>query len=219
MEDINLKIDYSNDSTIKIDDSIYINDENSKNTVEKNDDEQNQQLNNSKNQMSKTFQNDNTKFLNNQNNNKDLKESLSLKFAEDRRYNNENIKSGKSLFLERYIFNESKKKVKNKHNSIKRISTNINSNFPEERIKEMEEAIKKHKITEIFNKKLDKSIFSFNLKKYDNCYNELYNSEIIFNENEFAEFLLVINGLDTFIIGDFLAKDKGLNLNFVILKT
>ena len=219
MEDINLKIDYSNDSTIKIDDSIYINNENSNNTVKKNHDEQNQQLNNSKNQMSKTFQNDNTKFLNNQNNNKDLKESLSLKFAEDRRYNNENIKSGKSLFLERYIFNESKKKVKNKHNSIKRISTNINSNFPEERIKEMEEAIKKHKITEIFSKKLDKSIFSFNLKKYDNCYNELYNSEIIFNENEFAEFLLVINGLDTFIIGDFLAKDKGLNSNFVILKT
>ena len=219
MEDINLKIDYSNDSTIKIDNSIYINDENSNNTVEKNDDEQNRQLNTSKNKMSKTFQNDNTKLLNNQNNNKDLKEGLSLKFAEDRRYNNENIKSGKSLFLERYIFNESKKKVKNKHNSIKRISTNINSNFPEERIKEMEEAIKKHKITEIFNKKLDKSIFSFNLKKYDNCYNELYNSEILFNENEFAEFLLVINGLDTFIIGDFLAKDKGLNSNFVILKT
>ena len=103
MEDINLKIDYSNDSTIKIDNSIYINDENSNNTVEKNDDEQNRQLNTSKNKMSKTFQNDNTKLLNNQNNNKDLKEGLSLKFAEDRRYNNENIKSGK-------------KKVKNKHN-------------------------------------------------------------------------------------------------------
>ena len=62
MEDINLKIDYSNDSTIKIDNSIYINDENSNNTVEKNDDEQNRQLNTSKNKMSKTFQNDNTKL-------------------------------------------------------------------------------------------------------------------------------------------------------------
>ena len=144
--------------------------------------------------------------------------SISLKYSNERKYNNENIQKGKSMFLERYIENQNKKRKKNKNYLFNRFKTNINSNFTGERIKQMEEEIKKLKTTEIFAKKLDKSIFSFNLKKYEDCYNELYNSEIIFNENEFAEFLLVINGLDTFIIGDFLAKSKGLNENFRILK-
>ena len=144
--------------------------------------------------------------------------SISLKYSNERKYNNENIQKGKSMFLERYIENQNKKRRKNKNYLFNRVKTNINSNFTGERIKQMEEEIKKLKTTEIFAKKLDKSIFSFNLKKYEDCYNELYNSEIIFNENEFAEFLLVINGLDTFIIGDFLAKSKGLNENFRILK-
>ena len=163
--------------------------------------------------------NNNNKILNGQEENNNINlDSISLKLANERKYNNENILKGKSIFLERYIENQNKKKRKIKNNLFNRVKTNINSNFTEERIKEMEEEIKKLKTTEIFAKKIDKSIFSFNLKKYDDCYNELLNSEIIFNESEFAEFLLVINGLDTFIIGDFLAKSKGLNENFAILK-
>ncbi len=163
--------------------------------------------------------NNNNKILNGQEENNNINlDSISLKLVNERKYNNENILKGKSIFLERYIENQNKKKRKIKNNLFNRVKTNINSNFTEERIKEMEEEIKKLKTTEIFAKKIDKSIFSFNLKKYDDCYNELLNSEIIFNESEFAEFLLVINGLDTFIIGDFLAKSKGLNENFAILK-
>ncbi len=165
--------------------------------------------------------NTNNKILNSQeeNNNINLDSiNLSLKYSNDRKYNNENIQNGKSFFFERYIENQNKKKRKIKNNLVTRVKTNINSNFTGDRIKEMEEAIKKLKTTEIFSKKIDKSIFSFNLKNYDDCYNELLSSEIIFNESEFAEFLLVINGLDTFIIGDFLAKSKGLNDNFIILK-
>ena len=52
----------------------------------------------------------------------------------------------------------------------------------------------------------EKSILCFNLKKYDESYLYLFSNNIIKNLEEFGEFLLVVNGFDKFIIGDFLSN-------------
>ena len=59
-----------------------------------------------------------------------------------------------------------------------------------------------------FLKIVEKSIFSFNLKKYKESYEYLRNNEIIYNPGEYGEFLLVVSGYDKNIIGDFLSKTK-----------
>ena len=55
---------------------------------------------------------------------------------------------------------------------------------------------------------LEKSIFNFNLKKYEESYNILLQEHIINSKAEFGEFLLVVNGYNKYILGTFLAKDK-----------
>ena len=51
----------------------------------------------------------------------------------------------------------------------------------------------------------EKSILSFNLKKYEESYMYLFSNNIINNLDEFGEFLLVVNGFDKFVIGEFLS--------------
>ena len=58
----------------------------------------------------------------------------------------------------------------------------------------------------IFLKKVENSILYFNLKNYEESYLYLYMNGIIKNLEEFGEFLLVGNGFDKFIIGEFLSK-------------
>ena len=74
------------------------------------------------------------------------------------------------------------------------------------------------KLNRLYLLKLEKGIFSFNLKLYDYSYKQLKSSGIILNEEEFAEILLVLNGFDKFIIGDFLSKEKYPNINCKILQ-
>ena len=50
----------------------------------------------------------------------------------------------------------------------------------------------------------EKSIISFNLKKFEESYLYLFSNNIIKNLEEFGEFLLVVNGFDKFVIGEFL---------------
>ena len=57
----------------------------------------------------------------------------------------------------------------------------------------------------------EKSILCFNLKKYDESYLYLFSNNIIKNLEEFGEFLLVVNGFDKFIIGDFLSNTDSPN--------
>ena len=57
----------------------------------------------------------------------------------------------------------------------------------------------------------EKSILCFNLKKYDESYLYLYSNNIIKNLEEFGEFLLVVNGFDKSIIGDFLSNTNSPN--------
>ena len=51
----------------------------------------------------------------------------------------------------------------------------------------------------------EKSILCFNLKKYEESYMYLFSNNIINNLDEFGEFLLVVNGFDKFVIGEFLS--------------
>lgn len=64
------------------------------------------------------------------------------------------------------------------------------------------------KFNSLFLQKLEKGIFSFNLKKYEDSYNYLLDSGIVKDENEFGELLLVITGFDKYIVGDFMSKEK-----------
>ena len=150
-----------------------------------------------------------------------------------RKYNKNNFDIGKKFFKYRYI----KKKleeigpklgarnsvfiikdlenIKNKKKD-KRLSYSINLIF-NENINRNEK---------IFNDKNDfrnfesnfltiveKSIIHFNFKKYNESYKVLFQEKIINSEEEFGEFLLVVNGYDKNVLGTFLAKDKPPNEN------
>ena len=64
------------------------------------------------------------------------------------------------------------------------------------------------KYNSIFLQKIEKGIFSFNLKKYEESYRFLMDSGIIKTEEEFGEILLVVHGWDKYIVGEFLSKDN-----------
>ncbi len=64
---------------------------------------------------------------------------------------------------------------------------------------------------------VEKSIIQFNLKKYNDSYKVLFQENIIESKEEFGEFLLVINGFDKIVIGNFLAKEKPPNENKEVL--
>ena len=59
---------------------------------------------------------------------------------------------------------------------------------------------------------IEKSIFHFNLKKYDESYKILFKEKVIYSEKEFGEFLLLINGYNKYLLGTFLAKDNSPNV-------
>ena len=54
---------------------------------------------------------------------------------------------------------------------------------------------------------IEKSIFNFNLKKFEESYKILFRENIVNSKTEFGEFLLVINGYNKYILGNFLAKE------------
>ena len=65
----------------------------------------------------------------------------------------------------------------------------------------------------------EKSILCFNLKKFEESYLYLFQNNIIKSMEEFGEFLLVVNGFDKFIIGDFLSSAQGFNEKKEVLKS
>ena len=56
------------------------------------------------------------------------------------------------------------------------------------------------KFNSLFLQKLEKGIFSFNLKKYEDSFNYLQSSGIVKDEKEFGELLLVTTGFDKNIV-------------------
>lgn len=138
--------------------------------------------------------------------------------SQNRRYTPKSIDKGKALFRNRYIknnMNTIKEAFQYKPNSIIAHSC---TNKNDMKNSQFEEEKKKQKYTSVFLKKTEKAIFSFNLKKYEDSFNELINSGIIKSEEEFAEFLLVITGFDKYLIGEFLSKEKPPNKGLAILR-
>ena len=74
------------------------------------------------------------------------------------------------------------------------------------------------KFTCFFLKKIEKAIFLFNMKKYSDSFNYLKDSNLIKNEEEFAEILISFSGFDKSSIGEFLSKEKYPNDNQQITK-
>ena len=145
---------------------------------------------------------------------------INQKFNELRKYNKNNIESGKKFFKKRFIEMLKQQKQNNKapNINIKTNQSKVSFSIDKIELRKKEEERKELKYSSLFTNKTDKAIFSFNIKKYDNSYQELLNTGIIKNIDEFAEFILVFPGFDKSIIGDFLAKEKSLNKGFVILK-
>ena len=137
-----------------------------------------------------------------------------------RRYNSSNIETGKKFFKKRFIqlLNQQKENNKISNINIRQNQSRVSFSIDKTELKRKEEERKELKYSSLFTNKTDKAIFSFNIKKYDNAYQELFNIGIIYNEEEFAEFLLVFPGFDKSIIGDFLSKEKSLNKEYKILK-
>ena len=140
--------------------------------------------------------------------------------TENRRYNSRNIESGKKFFKLRFIqlLNQQRENNRLPSINIRQNQSKVSFSIDKTELKRKEEERKELKYSSLFTNKTDKAIFSFNIKKYDNAYQELVNIGIIYNEEEFSEFLLVFPGFDKSIIGDFLAKDKSLNKDLKILK-
>ena len=70
-----------------------------------------------------------------------------------------------------------------------------------------------------FLRLVEKAIFSFNKKKYEESYKYLLYNGIINNLLEFGEFLLVVSGFDREVIGDFLSKNHPPNENKEVLNS
>ena len=122
------------------------------------------------------------------------------------------LEERRKFYKNRFI--ESQKINNLKSNNINNIKSNFSkdfSNFNENKIKEI-------KLQNMYLKILENATFNFNLKKFNDCFDQLINNNIITNEDEFAEYILIFNGLDKEIIGEFLSKDKNLNKNFIILQ-
>ena len=140
--------------------------------------------------------------------------------TEIRRYNSQNIETGKKFFKKRFIqlLNQQRENNKMMNINIRQNQSKVSFSIDTTELKRKEEERKELKYSSLFTNKTDKAIFSFNIKKYDNAYQELLNIGIIYNEEEFSEFLLVFPGFDKSIIGDFLSKEKSLNKGYKILK-
>ena len=154
---------------------------------------------------------------------------MKLQKEKDIKYNFRNIDEGKQYFKERYI----KEKLEEINTTIKRLS------YSKDLEKEFNNPLR-HSLQTLSNKLsfdnyeketerrkceteflliIEKSIISFNLKKYQESYTYLENSGVIKNLDEYGTFLLVVNGFDKSILGEFLAKEKPPNENKDIINS
>ena len=124
----------------------------------------------------------------------------------------EKLEERRKFFKKRFLESQKSNNLKpfNKNNIKSNIEEDF-SNFNENKIKEI-------KYENMYLKIIENATFNFNLKKFNDCFDQLINNNIITNEDEFAEYILIFNGLDKEIIGEFLSKDKNLNTNFIILQ-
>ena len=150
---------------------------------------------------------------------KDIKNFIPEEFS-TRKYNKKNIEAGKIFFKYRYIKNKLEQTPKliprssvfsikdfdnlnlnliPTNSAGKRLSYSTNLN-----LSKIEEIYNDKNDFRVYNSKfltiVEKSIIHFNFKKYNESYKVLLQEKIINSENEFGEFLLVVNGYDKNIL-------------------
>ena len=154
---------------------------------------------------------------------------MKLQKENDIKYNFKNIDEGKQYFKERYI----KEKLEEINTTIKRLSysKDLEKKFNNPlrhslqtlsnklSFDNYEKETERRKCETEFLLIIEKSIISFNLKKYQESYTYLENSGVIKNLDEYGTFLLVVNGFDKSILGEFLAKEKPPNKNKDIINS
>lgn len=172
-----------------------------------------------------------------------IKEFNAFEFTADdqiRRYNKFNFEKGKNYFKYHYIservssviknnnikFLNSTKFITNSNSSTVKFTSNhsINNNIDNQQKRLItfnfapdDKNIIKY--NSLYLRKIEKSIFLFNLKKFEESYNYLLENLIIKNESEFGEILLLTNGFDKSILGEFISKEKSPNKEFKILNS
>lgn len=140
-------------------------------------------------------------------------------FDEQRRYKRHQIANAKLFFKYRYI-SEKLVEINNKvgresySNQLRKSNNNLQNN--EECLYYSADDKNVIKFNCLFLQKTEKAIFLFNMKKYDDSYRYLKESNIIKNEEEFGEILLIFPGFDKFIIGEFLSKEKNPNVGYQV---
>ena len=167
---------------------------------------------------------------------KDFKEEYYL----NRKYDKTTYDKGKIFFKYRYLknkytqINETIRRLttankpslntNNKNNNNKfTLSNNVHLSFfiqnPSSKCKNSidKDSELRHYHSE-FLKLTENSILYFNLKQYEESYLCLYANGIIKNLEEFGEFLLVGNGFDKFLIGEFISKTETPNNKREVLK-
>ena len=78
---------------------------------------------------------------------------------------------------------------------------------------------KRNRFTSYYRKKVETAIFLFNTNQYEKAYSSLIENEIISKKKEdFAKALLLIDGFDKILIGDFLSAEKTPNEHFSVTK-
>ena len=129
----------------------------------------------------------------------------------NRKYKQENLEQGQKFFKFRYIKNKLKGAMNKKSSDIK-VEKNLIpqlNDVEKEKLLNYEKLLLNHqKNLEIYIKKyskiflilVERSIFFFNLEKFQESYDVLFNFDIIKNEAEFGEILLVISGYDKNLI-------------------
>ena len=102
----------------------------------------------------------------------------------------EKLEERRKFYKKRFLESQKNNNLKpfNKNNIKSNIEKDF-SNFNENKIKEI-------KYENMYLKIIENATFNFNLKKFNDCFVQLIYNNIITNEDEFAEYILIFNGLD-----------------------
>ena len=161
--------------------------------------------------------------------NLDIDQMMEDQEENDIKYNFKNIDDGKQNIKERYIkekleeINTTIQQMSHKKEIEKDFNWDIRQSAPlmksKSNFENYEKESERRKCETEFLLIVEKAIISFNLKKYLESYKYLENSGVIKNLSEFGKFLLVVNGFDKGILGEFLAKEKPPNQRKTVLNS
>lgn len=131
------------------------------------------------------------------------------------RYKPNDILINKAFFEMRYL-NQNLKNISKIANSIKVKEPIIDETNKQKNFYFYVDNRNVMKYTSLFWKKMDTAIFQFNNKQFDKSYKHLKEESIINTLDEFTEVLILIQGFNKSVLGEFLAYDKSPNDKFKV---